>query len=216
MNEILLHPAYFPSIVQMAAVAQSEKVYFEVWDNYQKQTYRNRTHIAHANGKLVLSVPIKHSGGGKRQTTREVLVENNFPWQDQHWKSLQTAYRTSPYFEFYEDELLPFFRNPVESLLEHNLEIFSFLYELIGLETPYEFNSEYKKEPVQKDLRSLVNAKAEITHQLTPYAQVLEANHGFLPNLSVLDLLFNEGPNALEYLESQEIDWQRFRFTIDD
>lgn len=207
MDEILLHPTYFPSILQMAAVAQSKKVYFEVWDNYQKQTYRNRAHIAHANGKLMLSVPVRHSGGGKRQTTREVQIENNFPWQEQHWKSLQTAYRTSPYFEFYEDELFPFFNDPAYTLLDHNRSIFSFLYELIGLETPYEFTSEYKKDPPQKDLRGLVNAKAKLTYSLTPYAQVLEANHGFLPNLSVLDLLFNEGPNTLEYLETQVIDW---------
>lgn len=207
MDEILLHPTFFPSILQMVAVAQAKKVCFEVFDNYQKQTYRNRAHIAHANGKLVLSVPIRHSRGGERQTTRTVRIENSFPWQEQHWKSLQSAYRTSPYFEFYEDELAPLFTRPVDSLLELNQDIFEFLYELIGLETPFEATSEYKKDPPQKDLRYLVDAKAELSQTLTPYTQVLQVNHGFLPNLSILDLLFNEGPNALEYLENQVIDW---------
>jgi len=205
MNEILLHPTYFPCIAQMTAVAQAKKVVFELEDNYQKQTYRNRTHIAHANGKLVLTVPILHSKGTGRQKTKDVKVENNFPWQEQHWKSLQSAYRTSPYFEFYEDDLEPFFKEPVEELMTHNLTIFTFLYELLGLETPYEFSLTYEKNPPQTDLRHLVNAKQSPSHKLMPYTQVLEANHGFLPNLSVLDLLFNEGPNALMYLESQEV-----------
>ena len=110
---ILLHPTYFPSIVQMVAMAQADKIVFEVEDNYQKQTYRNRAYIAHSNGKLTLNVPIKHSKNGGRQKTKEVHVENSFPWQSQHWKSLQTAYRTSPFFEFYEDDLAPLFQEPV-------------------------------------------------------------------------------------------------------
>ncbi|MEM7187888.1 MAG: WbqC family protein [Bacteroidota bacterium] len=207
MDEIILHPAYFPSILQMVAIAQAEKVCFEVWDNYQKQTYRNRAHIAHANGKLVLTVPIQHSKDGARQTTRNVQPENNFPWQEQHWKSLQTAYRTSPYFEFYEDELLPFFTKPVSSLLDHNMDIYVFIAELIGLDTPYERTASYQELPAGRDLRGLVNAKSKNVPSLSKYIQVLEANHGFLPNLSVLDLLFNEGPNTLEYLEKQKIDW---------
>jgi hypothetical protein len=205
LDTILLHPTYFPSIVQMAAVAQADKVVFEVHDNYQKQTYRNRTYIAHANGKLLLNVPILHSRKGVRQKTRDVTVENNFPWQSQHWKSLQTAYRTSPFFEYYEDDLVSLFTTPVTHLMEHNHTIFHRLRELLGLETTFETTSEYLEKPPQTDLRYLANAKREKEVLLTPYTQVLEAHHDFLPNLSVLDLLFNEGPNALDYLESQQI-----------
>ncbi len=207
MNTILLHPTYFPSIVQMAAVAQSEKVVFEIHDNYQKQTYRNRAYIAHANGKLLLNVPIKHSGKGQRQQTKDVTVENAFPWQSQHWKSLQTAYRTSPFFEYYEDDLVSLFTVPVTHLMEHNHTIFHGLGELLGIETTFETTSEYLEKPPQKDLRYLANAKKGKKYLLTPYTQVLEAHHDFLPNLSVLDLLFNEGPNALDYLESQQIEF---------
>ena len=207
MNTILLHPTYFPSIVQMAAMAQAEKVVLEIQVNYQKQTYRNRAYIAHANGKLLLNVPIKHSKNGLRQKTKEVTIENSFPWQSQHWKSIQTAYRTSPFFEYYEDDLVSLFTEHATHLLHHNLNLMNRLLELLGLEISVVTTSEYLIEPPQKDLRYLASAKQEKQYSFTPYTQVLEAHHGFLPNLSVLDLLFNEGPNALEYLESQQIEF---------
>lgn len=204
---ILLHPNYFPSIAQMVAIAQANKVVFEVEDNYQKQTYRNRAYIAHSNGKLALHVPIKHSKEPTRQKYKEVLVENNFPWQSQHWKSLQSAYRTSPFFEFYEDDLVPLFETPVKHLLDFNLKIFDILSDLIGMETSYSITTEFVKNPKEKDLRYLAIAKKEPEFPLTKYNQVLQENHGFLSNLSVLDLLFNEGPNTLTYLEEQKIDF---------
>ena len=152
MNSVLIHPTYFPSIAQMVAVVKAEKVIFERADNYQKQTYRNRAHIAHTGGKLQLNVPIKHSRDGERQQSREVEVENEFPWQQQHWKSLQTAYRTSPFFEFYEDDLQPLFSCEVTRLMDHNLQIFDAICELLELEIDAEFTTEYLKEPPCTDL----------------------------------------------------------------
>ncbi|PHR12312.1 MAG: hypothetical protein COA40_08605 [Aequorivita sp.] len=205
MKTILLHPSYFPSIEQMAAVAQAKKVVFEVEDNYQKQTYRNRTFIAHSNGKLLLNIPIKHTKTGKRQKTKDVIVENDFPWQEQHWKSLQSAYRTSPFFEYYEDDLEPLFTQTVGNLMEHNLKIFDLLCELLGIDVEVTKTNSFEKNPGITDLRILVNAKRNSAFQPANYIQVHEANHEFLPNLSVLDLLFNEGPNALSYLEKQQL-----------
>ncbi|MCZ4320154.1 WbqC family protein [Aequorivita viscosa] len=202
MKTILLHPSYFPAIEQMAAVAQAEKVVFEVEDNYQKQSYRNRTYIAHSNGKLLLNIPIKHNKLGKRQKTKEVMVENDFPWQEHHWRSLQSAYRTSPFFEYYEDDLEVFFTEPVGNLMAHNLKIFKFLCNLIGIEVEVSETTSFEKTPEITDLRLLVNAKRKSAFQPEAYTQVHQANHPFLPNLSVLDLLFNEGPNALNYLEN--------------
>lgn len=202
---ILIHPTYFPSIAQMVAIAQNTEITFEVFDNYQKQTYRNRSYIAHSNGRLLLNVPIQHSKDGTRQKTNEVQVENNFSWQIHHWKSLQSAYRTSPFFEFYEDEIAPLFMTKASLLLEHNLKIFEILSELIGLEIKTLLSTEYEESTQLKDLRYLAIKKKERVYPLASYTQVLEENHGFLPNLSVLDLLFNEGPNTLHYLESQNI-----------
>jgi len=203
---ILIHPAYFPNIAHMAAVVQADGVVFEIEDNYQKQTYRNRAYIAHANGRLSLNIPIKHSHNGARQATKTVEIDNSFPWQSQHWKSLQTAYRTSPFFEYYEDEIHPLFDEPANELLAFNLKIYETLCELIGIDSNFELSKEYFKNPDQKDLRQFINAKKEPLYNFQPYSQVLQEHHGFLPNLSVLDLLFNEGPNTLSYLENQKLD----------
>ncbi len=205
MKTILLHPSYFPSIEQMVAVAQAEKVVFEVADNYQKQTYRNRAIIAHSNGPLVLNIPIKHDKTGKRQKMNSVVVENDFPWQEQHWKSLQSAYRTSPFFEYYEDDLEPLFKETISGLLEHNLRIAEVLFELIGIEVEISKTNSYEVSPEIKDLRFLIDAKRKSDFKAAEYNQVHQGNHPFLPNLSVLDLLFNEGPNALTYIEESSL-----------
>ena len=208
MERILVHPTYFPSIAQMVAIAQAKHVVLEVEDNYQKQTYRNRCYIAHTNGKLLLNVPVKHSKDGSRQKMKDVVAENAFPWQKEHWKSIQNAYRTSPFFEFYEDELAPLFLKSVNGILDLNLEIFNTLQEMLQLDTSVSFSETYELAPSNaEDLRFLAVAKSKRKFNLTPYTQVLESHHGWLPNLSVLDLLFNEGPNALNYLESQDLDF---------
>lgn len=208
MKTILLHPSYFPSIEQMVAAAQAEHVVFEVEDNYQKQTYRNRAYIAHSNGELLLNIPIKHNKNGVRQITKSVQTENDFPWLEHHWKSLQSAYRTSPFFEYYEDDLEPIFSRKVTSLLDHNLTIYDCLAELIGLNEDYEKTTEYITKPESIDLRHLVSAKNKIDFKPEEYIQVHQVNHTFLPNLSVLDLLFNQGPNTLNYLENQKFDFK--------
>lgn len=203
LNTILVHPTYFPSIIQMAAMVQASHIVFELNDNYQKQTYRNRAYIAHSNGKLLLNIPIKHTKSGIKQRTKDVMMDNSFPWQSQHWKSLQSAYRSSPYFEFYEEDLYPLFHEPIDSLLELNIKTWNILCELLDIKKEHSFTESYQLEPEVMDLRHLVNAKSEVDQKLQPYTQVLQNKHGFLSNLSILDLIFNEGPNAVDYLESQ-------------
>jgi len=205
MDTALLHPTYFPSIAQMAVMAQAGQLVFEVCDNYQKQTYRNRCYVAHAHGKLSLNVPIRHSKDGTRQRTINLQPENDFPWIDQHWKSLQSAYRTSPYFEYYEDELQPLFLEEVNNLLQHNLQITKTLAELIGISLSYRLTEVYSQTTPYADYRNLVRAKGAPEIRFEPYTQVFADRHGFLPNLSVLDLLFNLGPNTLGYLKTQEV-----------
>ncbi|WP_025741444.1 WbqC family protein [Aquimarina pacifica] len=206
MKTTLLHPMYFGSIAQYVAIAQSDSVIFENEDNYQKQTYRNRTYIYGANGKLLLSIPIKHSKKGIKQLYRDVQIENEFPWQQLHWKSLQTAYRTSPFFEYYEDEFVHLFRKKRTFLLDFNYECMQILHDCMQIDMTVNKTNEYIRTPENMtDLRSLVDAKKEIEHDLEPYIQVFEDKYGFLPNISILDLLFNEGTNALTYLENQKI-----------
>ena len=205
-QHILIYPSYFPPIATMVAIAKADKVTLEIQDNYQKQTYRNRAYIAHSNGKLLLNIPIRHSKNIQHQKTKDVAPENNFPWLTEHWKSIQIAYRTSPYFEFYEDDLAPLFKSPVLKLQDFNIKILGSIAELIGLEAQILSSNVFDKHTQLLDMRHLANCKKEPSYNFDPYHQVFEANHGYIGNLSIIDLLFNEGPNTLNYLQSQTLE----------
>ncbi|MDC1200014.1 WbqC family protein [bacterium] len=204
-RHILIYPSYFPSIATMVAMAKADKITLETQDNYQKQTYRNRTYIAHNNGKLILNIPIRHSKSTRHQKTKDVTPENNFSWLAEHWKSIQVAYRTSPYFEFYEDDLAPLFKEPVLKLQGFNIQILETITELIGLETQILTSNVFDKHTELQDMRHLANCKKEPSYNFDAYHQVFESNHGHIENLSILDLLFNEGPNTLNYLQGQTL-----------
>ena len=208
MQQLLLHPCYFGPVSLFAAIAKAREVIFENEDNYQKQTYRNRMYIYGANGKLLLNIPIKHTGEKRQhQKYRDVRIENDFHWQKQHWKSLQSAYRTSPFFEFYEDDFEPLYSKKYNFLLDFNYDCLEVALESLQLEL--EFQKTESFDPVAPstitDGRHLVNAKSQTIQDLEPYTQVFESKKGYLNNLSIADLIFNEGPNALSYLERQEL-----------
>jgi hypothetical protein len=199
---ILVQPTYFSPIIQYVAIAKNSEIIFEVEDNYQKQTYRNRCYIYAANGKQLLNVPVQHSKELK-QKTKDVLIDNKDGWQKLHLKTLQTAYNSSPFFEFYIDDLLPIFEKKIKFLLDLNLMSHEFIMDALQLEIPTSKSIEYHKQIDYADVRNLANVKDSTNYKLKRYIQVFEQNHGFIPNLSILDLLFMEGPNSLNYLESQ-------------
>ncbi len=203
---VLLHPTYFPSIAHFVAIAKSDSVTFEIEDNYQKQTYRNRSYVYGANGKLLLNVPVKHSHK-ERKKYKDVKIANSENWQDLHWKSLQSAYRTSPFFEFYEDDFIPLFKKKHTFILDYNFECLDLVLESLQLGINYSKTTKYNKDVAPlKDYRNLANARKEIQFDFDKYTQVFTNKHGFIGNLSILDLLFNEGTNALSYLQSQELE----------
>ena len=200
----LLYPTYFPNISSYIVMAHAEKLVFEVQDSYQKQTYRNRCYICGANGKLGLHIPIKYSQKN-RQNTSEILIDNSSNWQSIHWKSLESAYKTSPYFEYYQDDLVSLFTTKKESLLGFNLECIEIINSCLNLSIKYSKSLEFNKEKQQKEYRYLVNARKESEIKINPYIQVFQEKHGFINNLSILDLLFNEGPNAKSYIQIQAL-----------
>ncbi|MFN3136786.1 MAG: WbqC family protein [Allomuricauda sp.] len=207
--KILVHPSYFPSIATFAAIVQHE-VIWEAKDNFQKQTYRNRCYIATDKAKHMLNIPIQHVGGKEgRQKYADVTTENSYNWKKEHWRTLETAYRTSPFFEFYEDDIKPLYEGDEDALYDFNLKTIEAVAGCIGITVPKEQTTVYEVQPTTYlDARFLVEAKKEQDWPMQPYPQVFEERHGFIPNLSILDLLFNEGTNALDYLKDFPLDLQ--------
>jgi len=200
---ILLYPTYFPSISHYVAIAKATSITFEVEDNFQKQTNRNRMYIYSPNGLQMLNIPIKHSKKA-HQKYKDIRIENDFGWQKNHFKSLEAAYRTSPFFEYFEDDFRPLFEKKHEFLMDLNFEIFNLVNTALGIHFPFEKTTEYFHEiPNKTDFRHLANGKKDVFVN-DPYTQVFKEKHGFLPNLSILDLLFNEGRHALAYLKVQQ------------
>ena len=202
--DILIHPPYFPSISHFVAMVKANSVTFEMEDNFQKQTNRNRMYIYSPNGIQLLNIPIKHSKV-LHQKTKDVRLETAFDWQKQHFKSLEAAYRTSPFFEYYEDAIAPIFNKKHTFLMDLNFETIEIVKKCLGLTLEEHKTIEYFHEvPNLEDYRILANGKKD-NASFEEYTQVFEEKHGYLNNLSILDLLFNEGRYALEYLKKQTI-----------
>src|SRR5690606_13715848 len=200
----IVHPTYFPPVSHFVIMANNE-VIFEVEDNYQKQTYRHRTYIYVPNGKQLLTVPIIHTKSHGRQKYKDVKIENDFNWQKQHWKTLETAYRTSPFFEFYEDDIQPVFTKKHSYLMDLNFRIIELMSNFLEIEFCVEKTISYIEKPEKHiDFRKLANAKSSESYDFDKYIQVFSGKHGYINNLSILDLLFNEGTNTLNYLQNQK------------
>ncbi|WP_366187090.1 WbqC family protein [Flavobacterium ovatum] len=204
--DTLLHPTYFPSISHFSAMVQADEIVFEVEDNFQKQTNRNRTYIYSPNGIQLLNIPIKHSKDN-HQKTKEILIDSDFDWQKQHFKSLEAAYRSSPFFEHFEDDITPLFEKKHKFLLDLNFEVFEFLTKCLRIKLAFTTTTEYFHEidsNVTKDYRFLANGKKD-SSVFEPYQQVFDDKHGFINNLSVLDLIFNEGKFTIDYAKNQTL-----------
>ncbi len=188
-------PAYLPNIKYMSWVVSQKKVVLITGNPYQKQTFRNRTEIYGANGKLKLSIPVVHKKGPQRQIDREVEIHYGKGWQKDHWKSLEASYRSSPFFEFYEDDFYPFYHQKFDQLMDFNIALIQKILTLIDAEV--ELVNDQK---ITEEVTDLIIAKPHGIIESPHYPQVFESKHGFINNLSILDLLFNLGPQSLEYL----------------
>ncbi|WP_347173860.1 WbqC family protein [Polaribacter uvawellassae] len=205
----LLLPTYFSPISQYITIVNTDKVLFEVEDNFQKQTYRNRCYIYGPNGKQLLNIPIKHTSTSSKKKTKDTLVDNSVSWQSQHLKSIQIAYRNSPFFEFYEDDLLPIFSKKYKYLLDINIDTYLFITDALQISQAYKKMEEYQSSN-KNDYRFLVNAKQEHKGIFKPYIQMFDDKFGFIKNLSILDLLFMEGPNAISFLDNNTLTLEEY------
>jgi hypothetical protein len=201
----IVQPSYFSPIAQYAAIIRSEEIVFEIADNFQKQTYRNRCYICSPNGKQLLNIPIKRFPNGK-QKTKDVLIDYDTDnWQKNHLKSFQATYRSSPFFEFYEDELLAIFGKKHKFLLDLNLDTHFFVMDALQEEKKYSMTKSFQLTTKEDDFRCLANAKLKFDLKLPTYTQMFDEKHGFIENLSILDLLFMMGPSAEIYLQKSSI-----------
>jgi hypothetical protein len=203
MSSLVLPIAYASPLAYWVPIAKGQNITWEIHDHYDKQTYRNRTYIHGANGKQILSIPIKHLGHKGHQKYSEVEIANEFPWQKQHWRTLQTAYRSSPFFEYYEYDISPLYSEPFDKLMVFNTRINQTIAELLDIHYPEKTTLLYEKNlNQQKDARSWANAKEDIPVTTPKYTQVFSEKNGFISNMSILDLLFNEGPGSVALLRS--------------
>ena len=199
MGNICLTSAYLAPVEYYSALAKADTVFLEHCEFYEKQSYRNRCNIAGANGQLALTIPVEKSKGS-RMLTRDVRISEHSDWQLQHWRSIESAYNSTPFFEYYKDDLIPFYEKNWTFLCDFNTEIQTKMLELLDLQVDVQLTKEYKvdfDENVQ-DVRNSIHPKKETeVGSFKTYYQVFEQRFGFIPNLSSIDLLFNMGNESI-------------------
>ncbi|QNM85927.1 WbqC family protein [Polaribacter pectinis] len=196
----LFIPTYFSPISQYSEIIKSDTIVFEMEDNFQKQSYRNRCYIYNTNGKQLLNIPVKHPIKEGRKRTKDTLIDNDSLWQDHHFKSLKTAYRTSPFFEFFEHDIAHIFEKKHKYLQDLNIDSFLFIMDALQLNSNFTKTLEYETAAIKEDFRHLSEVKNQPEKLVDTYIQMFDDKHGFIPNLSILDLLFMEGPNTISFL----------------
>ncbi|KIO77776.1 hypothetical protein TH53_07585 [Pedobacter lusitanus] len=193
---------YLPPVSYFSALnAHNFEFLLEKEEHFPKQTYRNRARIYSPNGALDLFLPVIK--GSKYHTKiKDVKISYDFKWQRLHWLSLESCYRNSAYFEYYEDELAVFYQKKFEFLFDYNLEILQWIFKQLKKPAEFNFTTEYTKEIAPEiDYRSKIHFKEpELIFPAKPYYQVFEDRKGFMSNMSIADLLFNQGPQAKNYL----------------
>ena len=175
-------------------------ILIEKEEHFPKQTYRNRANVYTPDGVLGLTVPVIK--GSKNHTkVKDIKISYDFNWQRLHWLSLQACYRRSAYFEYYEDELAPFYEKKFDYLFDYNEQLLQFVLKAMKMKIDYGFTKSYEASYEElADFRESINPKQETDFNQNQYFQVFEERKGFLKNLSIVDLLFNQGPHSVNYL----------------
>ena len=195
---LIIEFQYFPSIILMNSSFKYTNVVFEQYEFYQKMSFRNRCIIAGANGSIQLTIPLE-LGRNQKTIMKDVRISNEDPWQKQHWRSIESSYNRSPWFEFYKDELSALYKKPFTFLADWDLACFEWCVQKLNIPVSVFLTDKFGKEYSEQesvDFRNKLLPKNYLNFESIKYQQVFEERVGFLPNLSVLDLLFCEGKNA--------------------
>lgn len=214
MSAVLLSTTYFGPIQWYRKLCQGRQVIIEQCESFQKQTYRNRCVIATANGPLALIVPVERStpSAGQGTTIRDVCISDHGNWRHLHWNAIVSAYGDSPFFEYYQDDLRPFFERRWKYLFDFNEAIRDVLCQLLDISPSVTFTRQYARHypadgpDAADDCRDTIRPKLppdDRDARIHPYYQVYARRHGFLPNLSIIDLLFNMGNESIFWLIPQ-------------
>ncbi|MBI9061758.1 MAG: WbqC family protein [Marinilabiliaceae bacterium] len=204
-NNRVFPSVYLGSVQYYAHLIQSVEPIIEQFDFYNKKTNRNRCTIAAANGPMSLSVPVVHSKQD-RLLTRDVRISYDEPWQKQHQRSIVSAYNSSPFLEYYWDEFAPFYQKKYDFLIDFNMGLTEVILDHLELDYVLKSSTSYADVAEEVDFRPLVNPKfpleKDVHYKVVPYRQVFTEKYPFASNLSIIDLLFNKGPEAIDLLDA--------------
>jgi hypothetical protein len=197
----LLPMFYLPPVEYFTVINQHKPdILVEKHEHFPKQTYRNRAHIYSPEGVLQLVVPVV-KGSKVHTPIKDVRISNDFAWQRLHWMGLQSCYRRSAYFEFYEDDFAHFYEKQFNHLFHYNEELLQMILKFLKVQVKLTYTDDYYRDQAQLiDYRNILHPKKDAVIEQKPYFQVFEERKGFLRNLSIVDLLFNQGPQSVHYL----------------
>jgi hypothetical protein len=209
--KFLLSTTYFGPIQYFSKLERAEEVLLEKYEHYPKQTYRNRCVICSANGPQTLSIPVLR-GNELKIYTKDVRIDYAMNWQNNHIRAIESAYRCSPFYLYYIDDILPQLRKKHPFLYDYTMEVTAVMCKILGISYHLNETQEYLKiVPAEfLDFRDLIHPKPRMykpdpTFIPPAYRQVFEPTYGFIPNASILDLVFNEGPEALKHLRDSRV-----------
>jgi hypothetical protein len=211
-NNCLLSTAYLPNIQYLSKIVSYSNVYIEQYETYSRQSYRNRTHIYSANGIQALQIPIAKISG-KNTPLKDIKISYDTNWQKNHLKSIESAYRSTPFYEYYIDDIICFYKEKSKYLLDYNIKILETILSILDIDKNIKLSEDFVLKPENTDdFRNSIHPKPKYNSEdnsFRPiqYIQGFEQRHGFVPNLSVLDLIFNTGTEAESIIiQSAKID----------